>query len=128
MDRCSLIVDDNPIILRLCRAVLEDMGFKVLSAETGEEALAVLATDGDAIDLLLTDIRMGPGMDGIELGARTMERYPRTRIIYMSGYAFGGQVSNMLASESALFLPKPFMVSDLTAIVEKAFSERPVRP
>src|SRR5690606_33123826 len=113
MDRCSLIVDDNPVILRLCRAVMEDMGFRVLSAQSGEEALAVLATDGDRVDLLLTDIRMGPDMDGIELGIRVMENYGRIRIIYMSGYASGGQVSQMLASESTLFIPKPFTVSEL---------------
>jgi len=125
MECCSLIVDDNPVILRLCRAVLEDMGFRVLSAGSGEEALAVLATEGDYVDLLLTDIRMGPDMDGIELGARVMERYGRIRIIYMSGFASGGLVSQMLASESALFLPKPFTVSELTAIVEKSGAAKP---
>lgn len=125
MDRCSLIVDDNPVILRLCRAVLEDLGFRVLSAGSGEEALGILDADGDSVGLLLTDIRMGPDMDGLELGARVKESRPWIRIIYMSGFAFGGQVSQMLATESSLFLPKPFTVSELTVIVEKATAMRP---
>lgn len=120
MDKCALIVDDNPIILRLCRAVLADMGYRLFSAESGEAAWEILLEEAACITLVLTDIRMGPNMDGIELGARVKEKHPRINIIYMSGFAYGGSVSKMLESETDLFLPKPFTVGELSKIVERA--------
>lgn len=126
MGKYVLIVDNSPVILRLCQAVLADMGYRLVSAGSGEAAWDILLEEADAINLLLTDIRMGPNMDGIELGARVRERLPLIKVIYMSGLSDGGQVPKTLESDSSLFLPKPFTVAELTRIVERAEALLPV--
>jgi two-component system cell cycle sensor histidine kinase/response regulator CckA len=66
--------------------VLRGLGYRVLVARDGAEALALSQSHTDAIDLLLTDVIM-PGMDGRDLAARLLATRPETPVLSMSGYA-----------------------------------------
>ncbi|WP_437803473.1 ATP-binding protein [Sorangium sp. So ce693] len=106
-DETVLVVEDDDAVRKLIVDVLERRGYGVLSAASGEEALAVLAREGeDAVDLLLTDLVM-PGMNGRELAERAVAIHPRARVLYISGYAEDVLAGAEPDRELAL-LQKPF--------------------
>ena len=81
-----LLVEDEEAVRDLVREILSRLGYRVLVASHGIEALAVSDRFAEPIHLLLTDVIM-PGMDGRELAERMMVARPDTRILFMSGYA-----------------------------------------
>jgi PAS domain S-box-containing protein len=113
-----LVVEDQPAVLELTRRVLATHGYDVITAPGGAEALALLADDDLAVDLLLTDVMM-PGMLGTELARRVGEHRPGTKILYMSGYAdasvTGGLDSGGL--DSGGLVAKPFTPGQLLGYV-----------
>ncbi len=80
--RTILLVDDEAEIRAVIAAALDD-GYTVLQAETGYEAVGVLAENW--VDLLLTDVRM-PGIDGFELARQSKVMRPTIEVVYFSGY------------------------------------------
>ncbi|MBM2812241.1 MAG: hypothetical protein HW416_3000, partial [Chloroflexi bacterium] len=96
-----LLVEDEPMVRSLVSAVLHALGYVVLEASGGYQALTLLASHGRPIDLLVTDIVM-PQMDGREVARHVTERYPATKVLYLSGYA------SPAAVEGAHFMQKPF--------------------
>lgn len=113
-----LLAEDQPDVRSLCRAILESQGFRVLAAANGAEALAISASHGGPILLLLTDIVM-PGMNGLELADRFTSSRPGTPVIYMSGYTDGELDGSGRLAEGAAFLTKPFAPDALTAMVRR---------
>ncbi len=113
--RTILYVEDEPQVRTLTCKQLERGGFNVLTAEDAESALALAAEHGDEIDVLVTDIMM-PGMDGVEMAHRMVERLPGLPVLFVSGYA-----SATLPDEGTLaaarFLPKPFTMRELLGAV-----------
>ena len=81
-----LLVEDEEAVRGLVREILSRLGYRVLVASNGIEALALSQRFPETIHLLLTDVIM-PGMDGRELAERMMVARPDTRILFMSGYA-----------------------------------------
>jgi two-component system, cell cycle sensor histidine kinase and response regulator CckA len=113
-----LVVDDEPVIVRLASTVLEQEGYEVFTAVTPGDALAA-AGDGRRFDLVLSDFLM-PEMNGVELVRKFLERSPGTAGLLMSGY---------LANHSEVGMPvvrKPFSANDLVSMVRQALerSER----
>ena len=82
--RCVLLVDDNEDVRETSADMLEELGYCVIKAASGYEALARLAEHPD-LDVMVTDIRM-PGMSGFELHDLVSARYQRVKIVLMSGY------------------------------------------
>ena len=81
-----LVVDDERLLLSMTETILTEFGYKILTASSGQKALAMLARDDTTVDLVITDLVM-PGMGGRELVERIRELSPATRILCMSGYA-----------------------------------------
>ena len=102
-----LLVDDNEDILGLVAEILETLGYDVVSARTGLEALAILR-DNSRISILLTDIQM-PDMGGEELVAIAAASWPDLRVIFASGSA--------RPSADAAFLQKPYKTADLVRVL-----------
>jgi len=99
-----LLVEDQPEVWRVARRSLEQAGYRVLAASSGEEALSIAAGGGD-IDLLLTDVVM-PGMGGLALAARLRAARPGLRVLLMSGYADGAELGD--GPLAGPLLAKPF--------------------
>ncbi|GMR15714.1 MAG: hypothetical protein BMS9Abin31_0001 [Gammaproteobacteria bacterium] len=98
-----LIVDDEPALLTMTSAILSSHGYQVLTANDGEQALAVL--EKEQVDLLLSDIIM-PNMDGNQLAARVIKLYPHIKIQLVSGYSDNdGKVDDTLHER---IIRKPF--------------------
>ena len=110
------LCEDEPDLRELTREVLEEYGYRVLEAGDGEEALDVLASYRDKIDLLLTDVVM-PRMNGSQLAAR-LTRERGVRVLYMSGYTETSLVRGD-AAPGAGFLQKPFSPVSLARAVRE---------
>jgi CheY-like chemotaxis protein len=102
-----LVVDDEPLILELTSAMLEDSGCQVVSADSASAALDLLMRDS-RIELLLTDVRM-PGMNGYDLAALARRSRPHLRIVVMSGDDRG--------REGYKLVRKPFSRQQIAEIV-----------
>lgn len=85
MGKAILVVEDDDVVRMLTTEVLEEFGYRVLTAGDAEEALCVLADGDTLIDLLLTDVGL-PGMSGQELAREALKRRPTLAILFASGY------------------------------------------
>jgi two-component system cell cycle sensor histidine kinase/response regulator CckA len=103
-----LLVEDSEPLRKLAKSCLESRGFRVLSAESGEDALQVAARFGEAFDLLLTDVVM-PGMNGRILAENLLLRQPRMKVLYMSGYTDSFIAGHGVLDPEIHLLHKPFI-------------------
>ena len=108
-----LVVDDDADVLDAILAVLEDAGFAVMQASSGEDAIAKAATAMP--DVLVTDLDLGSGMNGIELAAEARRRWPSLPIVYISGRQWLLNEHRLGTGEA--FLAKPFRQRDLVGRV-----------
>ena len=113
-----LLVEDEPAVRQLFATALARAGYRVHEARNGQEALKVFDQHGDAIDLLLTDLRM-PYMGGVELAQTLRARRSTLKLICVSGYA--GSAETEMPSD---FLAKPFSREDLLAKVREVLDRR----
>jgi two-component system cell cycle sensor histidine kinase/response regulator CckA len=102
-----LLVEDAQPLRKLAQAFLTDVGFRVLSAGSGEEAVEVAAHSGIAFDLLLTDVVM-PGMNGRVLAEQLLRRIPAMKVLYMSGYTDSFIAGHGVLEPGTHLLQKPF--------------------
>ena len=113
-----LLVEDEPAVRQLFVLALTRAGYRVFEARNGQEALKMFDQHGDAIDLLLTDLRM-PYMGGAELAQHLRARRKTLKLIAISGYA--GTAEHELDAD---FLAKPFSRDDLLAKVREVLDRR----
>jgi PAS domain S-box-containing protein len=107
-----LVVEDEPAVRRLAREALTARGYVVQEAADGEEALRLVEQHHGPLDLLLTDVVM-PRMGGRELAEAVIERFPSTRVLFMSGYTDDAVVRQGLLKSGAAFVQKPFTLTRL---------------
>lgn len=108
-----LVVDDEDAIRNLAALVLESDGYRVLKAQHSDEALLLMDTHKDAVNLLLTDVRMDPYMNGCELAKCMRLLRPDILVLYISGYTNNAMVQQEVEDQRAAFLPKPFSPREL---------------
>lgn len=107
-----LLVDDQSDFRDACCRILQCLGYHVITARNGDQALATLNGDAERIQLLITDLVM-PGMNGRELWQQLSARCPRLRCIYMSGYTADVIGQQGVLDEKICFIEKPFSMSTL---------------
>jgi CheY-like chemotaxis protein len=115
-----LIVDDDSLILDMLGVMLADLGYSVITACSGEEALHK-AAEFKRIDILLTDIMM-PNMNGIELAKKFNRLIPETKIFFMSGHVLPSLNIHEPLEENHVIFEKPFSIDRLTAEFAKALT------
>jgi signal transduction histidine kinase/CheY-like chemotaxis protein len=114
-----LLAEDEAPVRRLTRDYLQRLGYRVVEAASGVEALAVWEQQAGSIDLLLTDMVMPNGISGRDLAARLRARKPGLPVLCISGYTAtqGGHSDDLL--ERASFLHKPFSLQNLAQAVRQ---------
>ena len=122
-----LLVEDDQQLLRLTRSTLEELGYRVLSASNGVEALEIEGEDSQPIDLVLTDVVM-PSLGGFDLAAILHDTRPELPVVFMSGYPTGGELKSVSLAEGSIFLPKPFKPAALASAVHRALRSPPDQP
>jgi PAS domain S-box-containing protein len=123
-----LLVDDEEALREVGVLTLESMGYQVLTAASGEEALGIYADRGGEIDLVVMDLGM-PGMGGHKALQGILELNPQAKVVIDSGYSAEGQAKASLESGAADFLAKPFGRQDLLATVRRVLdSQMPGHP
>ena len=107
-----MVVDDDPQVLETASAIVEALGYRVISARSGSEALSIIRADS-SVAVLFTDIRM-PGLDGWELGRRSRETRPDLQLIYTSGHYSPPPPGS---AGYGPMLPKPWRSSQLAELI-----------
>ena len=109
-----LYVEDEAVLRNVVSDCLSQLGYQVMTAAGGEEALSIAAAQDGEIDLLLTDVRM-PEMTGPELAAKMLAQRPAMKVIYVSGYPDDIVAALGVTAEETVFLAKPFTIRILAA-------------
>ena len=113
-----LVVDDEETIRLLVRDVLEEIGYTVLSAGDGNQAVGLYKEKGAEIDLVILDMTM-PGMGGRETFERLRELNPLVRAILSTGYSEDDRARQMLSMGVKAFVQKPYRIDDLASVVRR---------
>jgi PAS domain S-box-containing protein len=108
-----LLVDDDTMVRRIVTAMLENLGYKVISAGGGAEALEVAEAWTAEINLVLTDLSMPPGPGGRETAERICRLFPGTRVLYMSGYTDDLTIRGGDFEPGIGYIQKPFGAEQL---------------
>ena len=108
-----LLVDDEDMVLEVGQAMLKRLGYRVLIAGSGKEALHLLENQKEEIDLVILDMIM-PGMGGGETFDRIKEMGVDAPILLSSGYSINGQAKEILERGCSGFIQKPFSMEDLS--------------
>jgi CheY-like chemotaxis protein len=122
-----LIVDDEEMILEVGRAMLETLGYRVITANDGNQALARLSEKGPPIDLVVLDLIM-PGMDGGQTFDKIREVQPRLPVLLSSGYSINGMASGILERGCNGFIQKPFKIHELSQKIRDVLDDIPAAP
>lgn len=117
-----LVVEDEADVRRLAAEMLARLGYNVLEAQSGAEAVRLWEENRDAIDLVLTDVVM-PRMSGQELAATLQQARPGTRVMFMSGYT-DDVVARHGGIDRAKLLHKPFTSDSLARMVRSVLDSR----
>src|SRR5579872_1126277 len=117
-----LVVDDDPDALDLLSEVLQDEGYRVVTAGTASDALAV--GEKSRFDVILTDIRLGPELDGLDVLRAFKSIQPDSEVILIT--AFGSMETAIQAVKAGAFdyLSKPFKIEEVLTRVRRALDNR----
>jgi PAS domain S-box-containing protein len=117
-----LVVEDEPAMREVIRRILDRSGYHAVAAASGQEALDVLASQLEHIDVLLTDVIM-PRMQGKELAGRIRILQPAARVVFMSGYTQGLLGTQGVLQPGVHLIEKPFSESTLLTKLHEVLSE-----
>lgn len=118
--RSVLVVEDEPLVRMYVTGILEESGFEVIEAESGEEALAILSAR-NRVGAVVSDVDMPGNVNGFELARRLHDDCPRLGIILVSGVA---DPSGENLPTGVRFLSKPVWASTLLRLVRQVTDPR----
>ena len=113
-----LVVEDDDELRQYARGVLEELGYHVMSAESGAAALETL-NGSHQIDLLLTDVVMPGGMNGRQLADKAVGHRPGLRVLYMTGYTRNAIIHQGRLDRGINMISKPFSFEELASKVRQ---------
>jgi CheY-like chemotaxis protein len=113
-----LVVEDDDELRKYAREVLEELGYHVMSAESGPAALKTL-NGSHQIDLLLTDVVMPGGMNGRQLADKAVGHRPGLRVLYMTGYTRNAIIHQGRLDRGINMISKPFSFEELASKVRQ---------
>lgn len=119
-----LVVDDEPAVLHVTETILERLGYRVRSAQSGPEALRIYEASENGIDLVVLDMIM-PGMGGGETFERLKEMNPKVKVLLASGYSLNGEAEQIFKKGCRGFLQKPFTKGELSRKIRQILEDQP---
>jgi two-component system response regulator AtoC len=124
---CILIVDDESSVLFMLREVLEERGYQVREASSGEQAVAMAnAGQLEDVDLVLSDFSM-PGLDGLGLLAHLRPLFPELPLVLLTARGSERLAARAIKEGAFDYLPKPFELEELEAVVGRALETGALR-
>jgi DNA-binding response OmpR family regulator len=115
-----LVIDDDAIVVKSCKRILETEGFEVTTVPSADEALEIIKNYD--FDLLLMDVKM-PKHDGVFLMREIKKNWGEVPIIVMSGYPTPETITNVLKLGAVQFIPKPFRPDELMKVVRQVIQK-----
>ncbi len=107
-----LLVEDEDLLRKVVARILDQVGYRVIAARGGDEAMSLCQELTTPIDALITDVVM-PGMGGRELAAHVAGRFPAVKVLFMTGYADDESARNGTPDRGGFIMLKPFSPEDL---------------
>jgi len=117
-----LLVDDEEMIITVGQGMLEKLGYHVLTASGGEQAVGMISEKGSDIDLVVLDLIM-PGFSGAKTFDAIREIHPQKPIMLSSGYSINGQATEIMNKGCNGFLQKPFTLVKLSKKIRKILDD-----
>lgn len=118
-----LFIDDEDMIIEIAEEILEQLGYKVLIARSGKEAIETYEKNKDHIDIVLLDMIM-PDMSGSETYDRMKKIDPDIKVLLFSGYSINGQATDILDRGCNGFIQKPFKMKELSQKLREILDEK----
>jgi CheY-like chemotaxis protein len=113
-----LLIDDEEMIIDVGRGLLSELGYTVMAARSGPEALEVYRQNSSRIDIVIMDMIM-PGLGGGETFDRLKRINPNVKVLLCSGYSVNGQASKIMERGCDGFIQKPFTLKQLSAKIRE---------
>jgi CheY-like chemotaxis protein len=113
-----LLVDDEAVVVEVTREILETLGYRVFTAWTGTEAIAMYRSGEEKIDLVILDMILS-GLSGAETFDRLRAMDPQIKVILSTGYSLMGQAKLIMARGCSGFIQKPFRIEELSQKVRE---------
>lgn len=117
-----LLVDDEKMILEVAREMLEEIGYRTLVAESGQEALEIFAQEPGHIDIVILDMIM-PEMSGGDTYNKLKQIYPEVKALLSSGYSLNENATHILHCGCNGFIQKPFNIEELSRKIRRILDE-----
>jgi len=118
-----LLIDDEEMIIKVGQELLQELGYKVIAARSGEEAIRLYLKNADKIDLVVMDMIM-PGMGGGETFDNLKAINPDIKVLLSSGYSINGQASKILERGCDGFIQKPFNLNQLSEKIQRIIAKK----
>ena len=115
-----LMIEDEDVVIEVTQEMLEMLGYRVMVAKTGKDAIHIAETFDGQIDLALLDIKL-PDIDGRNLYPLIMKARSNLKVIVFSGYSIDGPAREILDAGAQGFIQKPFSVSALSEKLKEVF-------
>jgi signal transduction histidine kinase/ActR/RegA family two-component response regulator len=122
-----LMVDDEDMVLQPGIQMIKRLGYKVLSAQNGEEALEIFKHHKESIDLIILDMIM-PGMSGSETYTQIKKIHPDVKVLLSSGYSISGEATEILNRGCNGFIQKPFAIDHISCKIREILNKDNLSP
>jgi two-component system cell cycle sensor histidine kinase/response regulator CckA len=117
-----LVVEDEAAVRRAVQRNLQRLGYQVIAAQDGEDALRI-AESLDGVDLLLSDVVM-PGIDGPELACRLRAKWPQLPVLFVTGYSADRLARSGAVAARDRVLEKPYQLTELNRTIREMLEAR----
>ncbi len=117
-----MVVDDEKTVLDVMAEIIQDLGYRVMTADSGRRAIALFKEHMDKIKLVILDLVM-PQISGEDVFHALREMNPDIKIVLASGYDRQGRAATLLTTGGTDFIQKPFDIDSLNRIVQRAFTD-----
>jgi CheY-like chemotaxis protein len=118
-----LLIDDEKMIIDVGQELLQELGYDVLTARSGQEAIEIYRQKSTRVDLVIMDLIM-PGMSGGETYDRLKEIHSQVKVLLSSGYSINGQAAKIMERGCDGFIQKPFNINQLSEKIQGIIAKK----